>query len=253
MMTAKGWRGGLDHVFFLMTPNGVGSCFDGVSGTSARRTPSVRTTTTSWTRTASNVIYANEPYKGPLGDCTALPGFPNDEDADTTINTISHEHNESITDPYGNRLASRRRQARSATSARSASEQRPVRRPTDAYNQTINGHHYDLQQEYSNAGRRLRPEHLGWYCHAGHFGSGPLVYRGGPVMHTNTTYAIYWLPTARNTSLPVVTGTGGEQDAHDISGIVGRGPTASPINGSVAPRPGRAASTFPALRPRRTS
>jgi hypothetical protein len=26
-------------------------------------------------------------------------------------------------------------------------------------------------------------------------------------MHTNTTYAIYWLPTARNTTLPAVTGT----------------------------------------------
>ncbi len=38
-------------------------------------------------------------------------------------------------------------------------------------------------------------------------GAGPLVYQGGPVMHTNTTYAIYWLPTARNTSPPVVTGT----------------------------------------------
>ena len=39
------------------------------------------------------------------------------------------------------------------------------------------------------------------------FGSGPLVYGGGPVMHTNTAYAIYWLPTARNKSAPVVTGT----------------------------------------------
>jgi hypothetical protein len=37
--------------------------------------------------------------------------------------------------------------------------------------------------------------------------NGPLVYNGGPVMHTNTTYAIYWLPTAGNTSPPVVTGT----------------------------------------------
>src|SRR6476469_4042171 len=25
-------------------------------------------------------------------------------------------------------------------------------------------------------------------------GSGQLVYHGGPVMHTNTTYAIYWVP-----------------------------------------------------------
>ena len=32
VLTATGWQGGLDHIFFLMTPNGVGSCFNGVSG-----------------------------------------------------------------------------------------------------------------------------------------------------------------------------------------------------------------------------
>jgi hypothetical protein len=39
------------------------------------------------------------------------------------------------------------------------------------------------------------------------FGFGPLLYGGGPVMHTNTTYAIYWLPTPGNTTQPGVTGT----------------------------------------------
>jgi hypothetical protein len=34
-----------------------------------------------------------------------------------------------------------------------------------------------------------------------------LAYHGGQVMHTNTTYAIYWLPTPGNTALPVVIGT----------------------------------------------
>ena len=63
----------------------------------------------------------------------------------------------------------------------------------------INGHHYDLQQEWSNADGGC-VQKLGGTASAATFGSGPLVYQGGPVMHTNTTYAIYWLPTAGNTS-----------------------------------------------------
>jgi hypothetical protein len=72
----------------------------------------------------------------------------------------------------------------------------------------INFHHYDLQQEYSNTDGGC-VQHLGGPSSPPPFGDGfgPLVYNGGPVMHTNTTYAIYWLPTARNTSAPVVTGT----------------------------------------------
>jgi hypothetical protein len=70
----------------------------------------------------------------------------------------------------------------------------------------INGHHYWLQQEYSNEGsdcfQDATQEH-----------SAPanpdtdLTYQGGLVMHTNTVYTIYWLPTSGNTAAPVITGT----------------------------------------------
>jgi hypothetical protein len=117
---------------------------------------------------SEDVIYANEPYEGPAG------GDPNQD-----------ENGDLCAYGFGSPLG--------GTSG-------------DAYNQVINSHHYDLQQEYSNsdAGCIQRP---GGAPSPPTFGSGPLVYHGGPVMHTNTTYAIYWLPTARNTSLPVVTGT----------------------------------------------
>src|SRR5207253_2374311 len=77
------------------------------------------------------------------------PQSPNGDAADATINTISHEHNEAITDPYGD-----------AWWANSQDEVAdlcnfdfgtPVGGAAGAeYNQVINGNHYWLQREYSN-------------------------------------------------------------------------------------------------------
>jgi len=214
-LTAKGWHGGLTHMFFLMTPDGVGSCFDGFSGECSTNAFCAYH---SFFVDSSNedVIYANEPDMGPPGGCTdPSQGFPNDPDADTTVNTISHEHNEAITDPLTDN-------ATLAWVANDGSENgdlcaydfttAPIAGTpgVDAYNQEINGDHYDLQPEYSNAahvgnkGCVLKP---GGTPTATTFGTGPLFYQGGPVMHTNTTYAIYWLPTAGNTTVPMVSGT----------------------------------------------
>ncbi len=103
VLTAKGWQGGLDHIFFLMTPNGVGSCFNGLSG-QCSTDDFCAYHSAFQDSNGDDVIYANEPYEGPdprTGCADDSQGFPNDVDADTTINTISHEHNESITDPLG--------------------------------------------------------------------------------------------------------------------------------------------------------
>ncbi len=74
----------------------------------------------------------------------------------------------------------------------------------------VNGDHYWLQQEYSNAGSGCVQYLGGTPSPVGQGdGSGPLVFdQGGQVMHTNTTYAIYWLPTARPAvkSSPRITG-----------------------------------------------
>ena len=85
-------------MFFLMTPAGVGSCFDAVHNDC----------TTNFFCAYHNffvdsqvedVVYAYEPYEGPSALCSDLDqGLPNDPDADPTINTISHEI-EAITDP----------------------------------------------------------------------------------------------------------------------------------------------------------
>jgi hypothetical protein len=205
VLTAKGWHGGLDHVFFLMTPNGVGSCLhvfqcsSSVNGFCAYHSAFTDSN-------SENVIYANEPYEGTGTGCTdPTQGFPNDRDADTTVNTISHELSESITDPLPNGWysndANQDEEADLCAYSFGAQSGTPG---VDAYNQVINGHHYDLQQEYGNAeggcvqrlGGPSSPPPAG-------DGAGPLVFHGGPVMHTTTTYAIYWLPTVGR--VPAVT------------------------------------------------
>src|SRR3954454_323311 len=201
VLTANGWHGGLDHIFFLMTPNGVGSCFDSLGQCS---TDTFCAYHSDFTDSSSEVvIYANEPYEGPYPGCTndLTQGFPNDPDADTTVNTISHEHNESITDPLGNGWIAANGSENGDLCAYDFGAQSGT--GVGAYNQVINSNHYDLQQEYSNEGSACLQNATQEHSPNGT----TLAYQGGPVMHTNTTYAIYWLPTARNTSPPVVTGT----------------------------------------------
>ncbi len=216
VLTAKGWHGGLDHIFFLVTPNGVGSCF---SASGQCSTDTFCAYHSAFTNSSNeDVIYANEPYEGPdpTGGCidSSQQGFPNDRDSDTTINTISHEHNEAITDPFGNGWIASDGSENGDLCAFGFGTPKGGTDGVDAYNQVINGNHYDLQQEWSNADNppdggciQQRPVGGSSPPSAPTSGVPPLLYGGGPVMRTNTTYVIYWLPTARNKSAPVVTGT----------------------------------------------
>ena len=213
VLTATGWQGGLDHIFFLMTPNGVGSCFNGVSG-QCSTDDFCAYHSDFQDSNGDDVIYANEPYEGAQQGCTdPSQGFPNDLEADTTINTISHEHNESLTDPLGDAWIAADGSENGDLCAFGFGAQ--LGTPgVDAYNQVINSHHYDLQEEWSqaandNAGGCVQSLGGPPSPQPPADGSGPLVYRGGPVMRTNTTYAIYWLPTARNARRPAVTGPAG--------------------------------------------
>jgi hypothetical protein len=211
VMTAKGWTGGLTHEFFLMTPNGVGSCGD-ASGTQCSTNFFCAYHSAFGPSINEAIIYANEPYEGPIVGCSDPldQGFPNDTDSDTTINTISHEHNESITDPIGNAWIASDGNENGDLCAYIYGNPLGGAGVADSWNQVINGHHYSLQEEYSNIDHGCiqrsgdvvssanAPEDLPYNAN-----NDPVA----PVMHTNTTYAIYWLPTSGNTSAPVVTGT----------------------------------------------
>jgi hypothetical protein len=227
VMAAEGWHGDPasdpTHIFFLITPQGVGSCEDAVDDLCSSNTFCAYHSAFV-DSSGENVVYADEPYLGEAAGCAGPEqGFPDDRDADTTINTISHEHNEAITDPFGNAWYSNdgNEDEEADLCAFGFGTQ------SGGFNQTINGHHYELQQEYSN-------QDVGCVQRLGgtatppppNDGSGPVFDHGGPVIQTNTTYAIYWLPTSANTSPPAVTGTAAvNHTLRSSSGVWSDGPS----------------------------
>jgi hypothetical protein len=155
VLTREGWHGGTSNMFFLMTPDGVASCVD--SGGSVCSTNTFCAYHSAFFGLDGQVvIYANQPYTGTISGCTVSrvgqQGFPNDHDADATINAISHEHNEAISDPLGDawwaddgssdELADLCLGDFGSTPLGTANGQ--------PYNQLINGDPYSVQEEYSN-------------------------------------------------------------------------------------------------------
>ena len=87
---------------------------------------------------------------------------PNGDAADAAINTLSHEHNEAITDPFGDgwwNVDSGQENGDNCAwifgSALGGTHN------VDEYNQIINGHHYWLQEEWSNDGSACVQHYLG--------------------------------------------------------------------------------------------
>jgi hypothetical protein len=212
VLTAKGWHGTPTNVFFLMTPEGVGTCASSLGG-SCSSNAFCAYHSAFVDLGGEGVIYADEPYEGPIGGCGGGPadqtgtgfGFPNDADADTTINTISHEYSETITDPFGDAWFSGANLEIGDLCAYFYGAQLGIAPNGQPYNQVINGHDYSLQEEYSNADGGCAQK-LGGTPSPASTGSGPLVFHNGHVMHTNTAYAIYWLPTPGNTRRPALLG-----------------------------------------------
>ena len=145
-ITAAGWTAGPSTEFFLFTAKGIGSC----SGSSCAFTDYCAYH--SWIGSGSSVIlYANMPYADTVSSACDVGQHPNGNDADATINVTSHEHNETITDEQGNAwydLTGYEDGDKCAWTFGTLSGTSGAQ-----YNQTINGHHYFLQEEYSNSRR----------------------------------------------------------------------------------------------------
>jgi serine protease len=145
VIAVKGWTTSPTHLFVIFTPRNVGSCFgSGPSGCAYTDYCAYHGAQGSG---STMLVYANQPYAAHAG-CD-VGERPNGSDADPTINVASHEHNESITDPdaatgwYDNQGFE--------NGDKCAWIFGPESGPAGArYNQTINGHHYLLQMEWSN-------------------------------------------------------------------------------------------------------
>jgi hypothetical protein len=142
VVARQGWTTGPQAEVFMFTAKGVGSCL----GTSCAF--SQYCAYHSWVGSGSSVLlYANMPYADTVPAACDAGYHPNNNDADATINVTSHEHNETITDEQGNAWYDR---AGYEDGDKCAWKFGAV---TGSYNQTINGHHYILQLEYSNTDR----------------------------------------------------------------------------------------------------
>jgi hypothetical protein len=158
VIAARGWSAGPDSLFILMTPDGVGSCFD--SAGQQCSTNFYCAYHDDFSLNGQPVIYANEPYDATIDGCG--PGSsPNGNAADATINTISHEQNEAITDPGGNAWQDASGDEVADICAWKFGSSLGGTAGVDEYNQVIAGHHYWLQQEYSNDGGVCRLQYVG--------------------------------------------------------------------------------------------
>jgi hypothetical protein len=106
VISAHGWTTGLGNEYFLFTPKQLGDCFD-TRFADGCYDPSANSSTAfcayhSWI--GSNLLYAVLPWADLTGGCQySVPHSPspNDDGADIVINLISHEQNETMTDPLG--------------------------------------------------------------------------------------------------------------------------------------------------------
>jgi hypothetical protein len=135
----SGWTAGTGKIFFVFTAKGVGSCYSGGS-----------CSFTQWCAYHSNsgsTLYANMPYADTSAracDAGYHPNSSTDPEADATINVTSHEHNETITDPFGTAWFDSSGYENGDKCAWTFGS------VSNSANQTINGHPYILQQEWSN-------------------------------------------------------------------------------------------------------
>jgi hypothetical protein len=198
--------------YFIFTPASVGVCIYG--GYADEANPCTTNAFCAYHSSSANgIIYAVEPDAEAVIDGECDPAErPAGNAADATINTISHEHNEAITDPAPPTgwIASNLESENGDLCAYDFGT--PQGSAGTEYNQVINGHNYFLQLEYSNAansGAGGCVPYLGGTPSVADpaDGYGPLVYQGGAVMTTNTVHAIYWVPARpANSKVPTISG-----------------------------------------------
>jgi hypothetical protein len=149
----------LAHEYFVLTPPGVEDCFEAI-GTECSAGTSVGTYCAyhgSFASGGGEIVYANDPYVTGIEGCDDGE-HPNGNASDGVLEGgLSHEHNESITDPelnawYGEEGNENGDKCR--TFVLSSEFGTPLGTAADGsrYNQLVDGREYWYQQEWSNDG-----------------------------------------------------------------------------------------------------
>jgi IPT/TIG domain len=153
----------LTHEYFVLTPPGVEDCFEASSlECSAGTTNGVYCAYHgSITTTSGPIIYANDPYVTGIAGCDDGE-HPNNQPSDgALVGGLSHEHNESTTDPELNAWydASGAENGDKCRTFNDATEfGTPLGTASDGsrYNQVIDTRLYWYQQEWSNEGLQCK-------------------------------------------------------------------------------------------------
>jgi hypothetical protein len=157
VVRSDGLPTGPTDVYFVVTPNGLGDCSDSAS-TSCALGGDANGYCAYHSQTEDGlVVYAVIPYNAVPGHCQSDNPRPNNSTADPALSTISHEHSEMVTDPSGNAWIDP--QTGNEDGDLCLTSFGPVigGSGSSAWNEDINGGHYYLQEEWSNADGGCEP------------------------------------------------------------------------------------------------
>ncbi|HEY7255898.1 MAG TPA: PKD domain-containing protein [Solirubrobacterales bacterium] len=153
VVAAQGWPHGLGAEYYLLLPPHVGSCFD----SSGKECFDKQFCAYHSFSASPETVYANIGYApGDVSGC-GVGQYPNgtaNGNADDTFSGLSHEANESITDPELNAWFDKEGYENGDECRNTPSGEdfgNPLGgSPGSLFNQSIDGAHYYLQQEWSN-------------------------------------------------------------------------------------------------------
>ena len=139
-----------NDVYFMITPNGLGDCEDS-SSVNCALGGDVTGYCGYHSQTDNGlVLYAVIPYNAISGHCQSNNPRPNGNAADPAISTISHENMEMVTDPLGNAWINEATGDEMADLCLTNFGPNIGGSGDTAWNESINGGHYYLQEVWSN-------------------------------------------------------------------------------------------------------
>jgi hypothetical protein len=185
---------GGDNIYLIVTPSGFGSCSDSSSSACALGGP--RSGYCGYhSSMPSGTLYAVIPYNAVPGHCQSGNPRPNSSSADPALSSISHEQAETITDPLGNAWTDA---SGDEIGDLCLNDYGPALGGSgaSAWDESINGHHYWLQELYSRLqGRcvaRVRPDAV-WIAGSGRLRAGaPVTFAGHGRMPGGSVAGFLW-------------------------------------------------------------
>ncbi len=157
VVASHGFPRGLTSQYFVFLPPGIGTCFDSSGLAGAGCFDHEFCAYHSFNSTSGGTIYANEAFTpiDPAGCGTG--NYPNGKASgiDDQLSTLSHETNEAREDPLLNAWFNSNTGAEGADQCRNTADDYGAflggTPGVNAFNQVINGRHYILQRDWSNA------------------------------------------------------------------------------------------------------